>query len=150
MLFADLGVLTKRKKRSKLGFLHNMGLVINLKNINLMIFQKRPSNQDYKYRFKLDNKSLEHTENYLCINISSTIENINKAVDVFRDMAKRALCIKTETPIQNLAINIQTCNRPHPIAHYECEVRGLLTIQKSTNWDKLQAETLQVQFCFYS
>ncbi len=79
--------------------MHNMGLVINLKKINIMIFPKKRSiNQDYKYSFKLDNKSLEHTQNYLRINISSTTESVNKAVDVFRDMAQRALCIQTETP----------------------------------------------------
>lgn len=127
-------------KQQQIGFLHNMGLAINLKNIKIMRFQNRPSSRDHKYSFKLGNKSLEHTQNYPCINISNTTKNVNKAVAVVRDMAQRALCSKTETLIRIWLKIIKPVI--DPIALYESEIWDLLTIQKSANWDEVETTIL--------
>ena len=56
-----------------------------------MVFQKRSSHQDHKYKFHLDTVALEYTNNYtyLGLNINST-GNFHKAVNDLRDKARRA------------------------------------------------------------
>ena len=51
-----------------------------------MVFQKRSSCQDHKYKFHLDIVALEHTKNYkyLGLNISAT-GNFHKAVNELRE-----------------------------------------------------------------
>ena len=56
-----------------------------------MVFQKRSSCQDHKYKFHLDTVALEHTKNYtyLSPNISAT-GNFHRAVNELRDKERRA------------------------------------------------------------
>ena len=56
-----------------------------------MVFQKRSSFQDHKYKFHLDTVALDHTQNYkyLDLNISAT-GNLHKAVNNLRDKARKA------------------------------------------------------------
>ena len=56
-----------------------------------MVFQKRSSCQDHKYKFHLDTVAQEHTKNdtYLGLNIGTT-GNFHKAVNNLRDKARRA------------------------------------------------------------
>ena len=55
-----------------------------------MVFQKRSSHQDHKYKFHLDTVAIEHTKNdtYLGLNISAT-GNLHKALNELRDAIKR-------------------------------------------------------------
>ena len=55
-----------------------------------MVFQKKSSRQDHKYKFHVDTVVLEHTKNntYLGLNISAT-GNFHKAVNDLRDKAIR-------------------------------------------------------------
>jgi hypothetical protein len=57
-----------------------------------MVFQKRPSCQDHKYKIHPDTVALEHTKThtYLGLNISAT-SNFHKAVNDLRDKARRAI-----------------------------------------------------------
>ena len=71
-----------------------------------MVFQKRSSRQDQKYKFHLDTVALEHTKNYkyLGLNISTT-GNFHKALKNLRDKARRAFYaikrnIKCDIPIR--------------------------------------------------
>ena len=71
-----------------------------------MVFQKRSSLQQHKYKFHLDTVSLEHTKNctYLGLNISTT-GNFHKVVNDLRDKARRAFYaikrnIKFDIPIR--------------------------------------------------
>ena len=71
-----------------------------------MVFQKRFSCQDHKYKFDLVTFALEHTkiDTYLGLNISAT-GNFHKAVNDLRDKARRAFYaikrnIKFDLPIR--------------------------------------------------
>ena len=71
-----------------------------------MVFQKRSSCQDHKYKFHLDTGALRHAKNftYLGLNISAT-GNFHKAVNDLRDKARRAFYaikrnIKVDRPIR--------------------------------------------------
>ena len=71
-----------------------------------MVFQKRSSCQDDKYKFHLDTIALEHTKNYtyLGLNINAT-GNFHKAVNDLRNKARRAFYainrnIKFDIPIR--------------------------------------------------
>ena len=71
-----------------------------------MVFQKRSSCQDHKYKFHLDMVALEYTTNYtyLSLNICVTV-NFHKAVIDLRDKARRAFYaikrnIKVDIPIR--------------------------------------------------
>jgi hypothetical protein len=71
-----------------------------------MLFQKRSSSKDHKYKFLLDIGSLEHTNTYtyLSLNIRTT-GNFHKAVNNLRDKARRAFYaikrnIKSDMPIR--------------------------------------------------
>jgi hypothetical protein len=57
-----------------------------------MVFQKRSSCQDHKYKFHLDTVALEHTKNhtYLGLNISAT-GNFHKAVNDLKNKARWAI-----------------------------------------------------------
>ena len=71
-----------------------------------MVFQKRSSRQDHKYKFHLDTVALEHTKNYtyLGLNISAT-GNFHKAVNDLRDKARAfyaILCHQNEQEIQQI------------------------------------------------
>ena len=71
-----------------------------------MVFQKRSSCQDHKYKFHLDTVALEHTKNntYLGLNISAT-SNFHKAENDLRDKARRAFyAIK-----RNIQFDIPIC-----------------------------------------
>ena len=54
-----------------------------------MVFQKRSSRQDHKYKFHLDTVALEHTKSYTYLgqNINTT-GNFHKAVDDLRNKAR--------------------------------------------------------------
>ena len=56
-----------------------------------MVFQKRSSYQNHKYKVHLDTVALEHTKNYtyLGLDISAT-GNFHKAGNKLRDKARRA------------------------------------------------------------
>ena len=109
-----------------------------------MVFQKRSSCQEHKYKFHLDNVAVEHTKNdaYLGLNISAS-GNFHKAVNNLRDKARRAFyAIKN-----NMKFDIQIRiwlkileSVIEPIALHGCEVWGLLTNQDFTKWDKHQIE----------
>ena len=104
LLFSvDLVLLspTKEGLQQHLDLLHRWcqtwSLTVNLSKTKLMVFQKRPSCQDYKYKFHLDTVALNHTKNYtsLGLNITAT-GNIHKAGNDLRDKARRAFyAIKT-------------------------------------------------------
>ena len=70
-----------------------------------MVFQKRSSSQDHKYKLHLDAIALEHTNNdtYLGLNVSTT-GNFHKAMNELRDKTRRAFYaikrnIKFDIPI---------------------------------------------------
>ena len=116
-----------------------------------MVFQKRSSHQDHKYKFHLDTVALEHTKNYtyLGLNISAT-GNFHKAVNDLRDKARRAFYAIKRNINFNIPIRIWLKileSVIEPIALYGCEVWGPLTNQDFTKWDKHQIETLHAEFC---
>ena len=84
LLFADDLDLLQR-------FCQTWALAVNLSKTKIMVFQKRSSHQDHKYKFHLDTVALEHTKNYtyLGLNIRATF-NFHKAVNDLRDKASRA------------------------------------------------------------
>ncbi len=76
--------------------------------------------------------------------------NFNKAVNDLRDKARRAFYaikrnIKIDIPIRIWIKIIKSVIEP--IALYGCEVRGPLTNQEFTKWDKHPIETLQTELC---
>ena len=96
-----------------------------------MMFHKRSSCQDHKYKLHLDTVDLEHTKNYtyLGLNISAT-GNFHKAVNNLRDKARRVFYaikrnIKFDIPIRIWLKILESVIEP--IALYGCEVWGLLT-----------------------
>ena len=98
LLFADDLVLltpTKEGLQQHLDLLHRFcqtwALTVNLSKTKIMVFQKRSSCQDHKYKFHLATVALKHTKNctYLSQNISAT-GNFHKAVNDLRDKARRA------------------------------------------------------------
>ena len=110
-----------------------------------MVFQKRSSCHDHKYKFHLDTVALEHTKNntYLCLNISAT-GNFHKELNELRDKARRAfydikINIKFDIPIRIWLKILESVKVP--IALYGCEVWGPLTNQYFTKLDKHQIET---------
>ena len=88
-------MITKEGLQQHLDLLHRFcqtwALTVNLSKTKIMVFQKRSSHQDHKYKFHLDTVALEHTKNYtyLGLNISAT-GNFHKAVNDLRDKARRA------------------------------------------------------------
>jgi hypothetical protein len=120
-------------------------LTVNLSKTKIMVFQKRSSCLDLKYKFHLDTVAQEHTENYtyLSLNISAT-RNFQKAVNDLKDKARRAFYaikwnIKFNIPISIWQKILESVIEP--IALYGCHVWGLLTYQEFTKWDKHQIET---------
>ena len=114
-----------------------------------MVFQKRSSCQNHKYKFHLDTVALEHTRNDTCLglNISAT-DNFHKAVNDLRDQARRAF----NTIKRNIKFNIpiRICLKIlesviEPIALYGCEAWGPLTTREFTKWDKHQIETMHAE-----
>ena len=104
LLFADDLVRlspTKDGLQQHLDLLHRFcqATTLNLSKTKIMVFQKRSSCQDHKYKFHLDTVALEHTKNYtyLGLNISAT-GNFHKAVNNLRDKVRRAflLCHQNE------------------------------------------------------
>ena len=77
-------------------------LTVNLSKTKIMVFQKRSSRQDHKYKFHLDIFALEHTKNYtyFCLNISAT-GNFNKAVNNLREGKKGLLYHQKEHKIRH-------------------------------------------------
>ena len=80
LLFADDLMLlspTKEGLQQHLDLMHRFcqtwALTINLSKTKIMVFQKRSSHQDHKYKLHLDTVALEHTKNYtyLGLNISA-------------------------------------------------------------------------------
>ena len=70
LLFAEDLVLlspTKEGLQQHLELLHRFyqtwALTVNLSKSKIMVFQKRSSHQDHKYKFHLDTVALEHTKN---------------------------------------------------------------------------------------
>jgi predicted lipase len=82
--------LTKDGLQQLLDLLHifcqTWALTVNLSKNKIMVFQKRSSRQDHKYKLHLDTFALEHTKNdtYLGLNISAN-GNFHKAVNNLRD-----------------------------------------------------------------
>ena len=110
-----------------------------------MVFQKRSSHQEHKYKFHLDTVALEHTKTYtyLGLNISAT-GNFHKAVNDLRDKARRAFYVIKRNITFDIPIRIWLKileSVIEPIARNGCEVWGPLTNQKITKWDKHQIET---------
>ena len=108
-----------------------------------MVFQKRSSCQDHKYKFNLDTVALEHSKNYtyLDLNISAT-GNFHKAGNDLRDKARKAFCaikrnIKFVIQIRIWLKMLESVIEP--VALYGCEVWDPLTNQEC--WDKHQIET---------
>ena len=98
LLFADdLKLLSPTKEGLQQG---GRALTVNLSKTKIMVFQKRSSFQDHKYKFHLDTVALEHTKNYTCLglNISAT-GNFHKAVNDLRDKARSILCHQNEHSI---------------------------------------------------
>ena len=80
----------------------------------------------------------------LALNISAT-GNFHKAVNDLRDKARRALYIIKrdmlfDIPIRSWLKVLESVIEP--IALYGCEVRGPVTNQEFTKWDKYRIETL--------
>ena len=158
LLFADDLVLlspTKEGLQQHLDLMHRFcqtwALTVNLSKTKIMVFQKRSSHQDHKYKFHLDTVALEHTKNYtyLGLNISAT-GNFHKAVNDLRDKARRAFYAIKRNINFNIPIRIWLKileSVIEPIALYGCEVWGPLTNQDFTKWDKHQIETLHAEFC---
>ena len=113
LLFADDLVLLSPIKEGlpqHLDLLHwfckTWTLAVNLSKTKIMVFQKRSSCKDHKYKFHLDTVALEHTKNYtyLGLNISAT-GNFHKNVNDLRDKIGRAFYaskrnIKFDIPIR--------------------------------------------------
>ncbi|CDQ65370.1 unnamed protein product [Oncorhynchus mykiss] len=144
LLFADDLVLlspTKEGLQQHLDLLHRFcqtwALTINLSKTKIMVFQKRSSHQDHKYKFHLDTIVLEHTKNYTCLglNISAT------GTCDLRDKAFYAIKrnIKFNIPIRIWQKILESVMEP--IALYGCEVWGPLINQDFPKWDKHQIET---------
>ena len=98
LLYAnDLVLLTPTKAslQQHLDHLHRFcqtwALTVNLSKTQIMVFQKRTSCQDHKYKLHLDTVALEHTKNYtyLALNISAT-GNFHIAVNDLRAKARGA------------------------------------------------------------
>uniref|UniRef100_A0A8K9V0N5 Reverse transcriptase domain-containing protein n=1 Tax=Oncorhynchus mykiss TaxID=8022 RepID=A0A8K9V0N5_ONCMY len=157
LLFADVLVLlspTKGGLQQHLDLMHRFwALTVNLSKTKIMVFQKRSSHQDHKYKFHLDTVALEHTKNYtyLGLNISAT-GNFHKAVNDLRNKARRAFYaikrnIHFNKPIRIWLKILESVIEP--IALYGCEVWGPLTNQDFTKWDKHQIETLHEELGRY-
>ena len=102
LLFADDLVLkspTKESLQQHLDLLRRFcqtwALTVNLSKTKIMVFQKKSSHQDHKYKFHLDTIALEHTKNYtfLSLNISAT-SNFHKAVNNLRNKTRAFYAIK--------------------------------------------------------
>ena len=85
---------TKEALQQHLDLLHRFclpwALTVNLSKTKIMVFQKRSSCQDHKYKFHLDTGALEHTKNYthIDLNISAT-GHFHKAVNDLKDKVRR-------------------------------------------------------------
>ena len=109
-------------------FCQTWALTVNLSKTKIMVFQKRSSCQDHKYKFHLDTVALEHTKNYtyLGLNISAT-GNFHKGVNDLRDKARRAFYAIKRNINFNIPIRIWLKileSVIEPIALYGCEVWG--------------------------
>jgi hypothetical protein len=94
-----------------------------------MVFQKRSSCQDHKFKFHLDTVALEHTKKRY---IPRATDNFHKAVNELRDKAKRAFYtikrnMKFDTPIRIWLNILESVIEPNAL--YGCEVWGPLTNQ---------------------
>ena len=114
LMFADDLVLmapTKEGLQQHIDILHRFcqtwALTVNLSKTKIMVFQKRSSRQDHKYKFHLDIIALEHTKNYtyLGLNISATGDS-HKAVNDLRDKARRAFYAIKRNITFNIPIRI--------------------------------------------
>ena len=97
-------------------FCQTWTLTVNLSKTKIMMFQKRSSSQDHKYKFHLDSIALEHTKNNAQhgLNISATC-NFHKVVNDLRDKARRAFYaikrnIKFDIPIMSKKYSNQLQN----------------------------------------
>ena len=135
---------TERERQQHLDLMYRFcqtwALTVNLSKTKIMVFQKRSSHQDHKYKFHLDTVALEHTKNYTYIglNISAT-GNFPKAVNDLRDKARRAFYAIKRNINFNIPIRIWLKileSVIEPIALYGCEVLWPLTNQDFTKWDK--------------
>jgi hypothetical protein len=95
-----------------------------------MVFQKRSSSQDNKYKLYLETIAIENTKNtYLGLNINTT-GNFHKVVNDLRDKARRAFYAIKRNIDLNILIRIWLKilqSVIEPIALHGCEVWGPLT-----------------------
>ena len=110
-----------------------------------MVFKKRSSRQEAKYKFHLDTVALEHTINYTYLDLNNgTTGHFHKAENDLTDKARRAFyaikrSIKFNIPIRIWLKILESVIEP--IALRGCDVWGPLTNQEFTKWDKHQFET---------
>ena len=84
---------TKEGLQQHLDLLHRFcqtwALTVNVSKTKIMVFQKRSSCQDHKYKFHLDIVALEHSKKYTSLGLNiSTTGNFHKAVNELRDKAR--------------------------------------------------------------
>ena len=63
-------------------------LAVNMKKTNVMIFQKRPTCQENKYQFTINNHIIEHSMSYTYLGITITASgSFNMAVNAIKGKA---------------------------------------------------------------
>ena len=132
-------------------FCHSWKLVVNLKKIKVVIFQKK-MRQAQKYQFFIDQQSIDVVPEYTYLGMKITSNGSFRAgIDLLKEISSYALeAIQKKFKLSSLSLDI--ANKIFdaiilPILTYTAEVWGVFEKNEFEYWDKTPTEKAHLKFC---